>query len=159
MTAPQLSLSQSRCLSETHPNVCREAAQEMAVVGEAQYNSRRLRQAISWIARHPQRSFDLTAARIGFFWFPGKALAVVGVTVLAFAGLFLTGTSRAFLPLIASLCAYPLPYYVVSAELRRREPVMWMTALLAGYAVAWLISACRRQRVDRSSNVYHTAAK
>ncbi|MGE5570853.1 MAG: hypothetical protein ACM3S5_17610 [Rhodospirillales bacterium] len=139
------SSAQSRCLVETHPNISRKAALEVAKVGEIQYNRERLRQGLLWIRRNPQRAIGLTAARIGAFWFPGEAIAVSCLTVLAFGGLLLAGTSPSFLPLVFSMCVYPLPYYVASAELRRREPVMWITALLAGYLIARLITMVQKR--------------
>lgn len=75
----QFSLSASRwplrlrCLTQTHPNTSREAARAVATLREGHYHKGRLIHALSWIARHPQRSFELTAARIRAFWFPSEA--------------------------------------------------------------------------------------
>ena len=123
------------CLGLTYPRTNRAVALELASVGEAAYSARRGRQAERWIAAHPKRFFDLTAARIGLFWFPHESIAISAITAIGFLGLWLARGTPAFGPLIGSMCAFSLPYYVVSGELRRRQPIMWMTALVAGYAI------------------------
>jgi hypothetical protein len=142
------------CLALTYPNFSRKAAAELASAGEVGYFAERGREARRWIAGHPKRFFDLTAARIGLFWFPDDALAVSAITAIGFLGLWLVRGARAFVPLIGSFCAFPLPYYVVAAEPRRRQPVLWMTALTAGYAITWAIArwSQRGEKVENQCN-------
>jgi hypothetical protein len=137
----------NRCLALTYPYTRADVAAQLAREGEARYYQGRAKQAVRWIGGHPQRFFELTAARVGEFWFPHEDTLVSVLTAVAFAGLWLARHRRAFPPLVAAFCGFPLPYYVVAAELRRRAPVLWMTALAAGYALAVALAyGCRARQ-------------
>jgi len=136
------------CLALTYPNTRPDVAAALAREGEARYYHGRAEQAFRWIGSHWRRFFELTADRAGEFWFPREDIWISVLTAMAFAGLLLARHTRAFAPLMAAFCAFPLPYYVVAAELRRREPVLWMTALAAGYGVAVLWVWITDKRVD-----------
>lgn len=139
------------CLVATHPGSQPELAARLRSLGEAAYFSERGKQAAQWIAEHPRRFFNLTAARVAYFWFPGDSIAISAITAIGFIGLWLARRTRAFFPVMGSLCAFPLPYYVVGADPRRRQPVIWMTALVAGYAITRVILRPRENHVTGGS--------
>ena len=118
----------------------------MRDAGEVKYNSERLSQALAWIGGNPARFATLTAQRFGLFWFPevGPGTAsypIWALTLVGFVGLALSYRRNRFAALLfgSLLLTYPLIYYVVQHFLRYRYPVLWVSSLLASYAItaAW----------------------
>ncbi|MEP6961059.1 MAG: hypothetical protein ABI995_03215, partial [Acidobacteriota bacterium] len=58
------------CHQKTHPNVNVDEAKRIVEWGEPDYNSRRLRDAVEWMAANPARFAGLTMQRVARFWFP-----------------------------------------------------------------------------------------
>jgi hypothetical protein len=110
--------------------------------GEVAFQRARMKEAEAWIATHPRRFAELTAARIAWFWFPSMARSVQTVylrleVLLGFTGYVLLLLSRnRCLWLIAALwLGYPLIYYFVQSYSRYRYPVEWSFLFLGSYAI------------------------
>jgi hypothetical protein len=153
-----------------HPNRSLAEAQEVARIGEAEYNRMRFHAALAWIRGNPARAFGMWIWRAVYFWFPppndpvSKAprprwsFWVVNVlTVLTAPGLVLLW--RASRP-GAVICAiflglYPLIYYILQWMERYRFAITWVTFILAAVAIrafmAWLWS--KAQGLFRSGPV------
>ena len=96
---------------------------------------------------NPARFAELTAQRTLLFWFPpfGKGsdnYLLWAVTLLGFGGLALSWKTN---PIAASLLGptlllYPLVYYAIQHFTRYRYPILWVSSLMAAYALeyAWL---------------------
>lgn len=127
-----------------HPNIDRGQALEIVRDGEAAYNRRRFRQALDWIAGHPRRFAELTAARVFYFWFPypgeygGYSYRTWLLTVLALLGAIELIWKRH--PIVCFvlpvLVLYPLVFYLVHSSIRLRLIMTWIEVLMAGYAMA-----------------------
>jgi hypothetical protein len=110
------------------------------------------KRAVEWMWQNPGQFFTLTLQRFWFFWFPstvgdnlkdllsdgtGLTLFFGGTTLLSIPALFLLFKKyRAG----AALCLlwlgfFPLIHYVVQFEDRYRTPILWLTFLLAAYAL------------------------
>ncbi len=118
-------------------------ASERAVVvelGELAYMRRCQDRAGTWIRKHPAQFAALTIDRIRLFWFGSPPFFIL--TLLAFMGLWFARRTRFGTFAGLAMLLYPLPFYVASATAfpRYRCPLIWVTALLAGYALASLSS-------------------
>jgi hypothetical protein len=137
------------CSTVLHPNDNLAEAAEVRRLGEYEYNRDRLHRALQWIAAHPSRSASLVAQRFWFFWFPSdyewrgyfdqrkRIWALHAMTLASIAGLILAfrrAPAAAYL-FTLWLAAFPLIYYVVQFEARYRYPILWITWLLAAYAM------------------------
>ncbi len=130
-----------------HPRTHLEEARLIQELGEIEYMRLAKLEALDWIRANPGEFLKLTVSRGAQFWFgpfhaPGTALAVTGLTLLAFIGAW-RSLPRMGHPyraaLIAPLIYYPLIYYVVAYMPRYRVPLDWILYLLAGAAVwRWL---------------------
>jgi hypothetical protein len=139
-------MQRSGCHAKTHPNANPQEAAKIREVGEIRYNQQRLREALAWVRSHPARFTGLTLERCALFWFPevGRGAAsypLWGVTLAGFAGLILCYKQNRFAALLfgSLLLVYPLIYCFVQHFLRYRYPVLWVSSLMAAYAltVAW----------------------
>src|SRR5579862_7173822 len=100
---------------------------------------------MNWIASHPDRFRRLTLERFREFWFPlpedhPYTTAVVWlITALSIPGLILMAWRRepVVFFLLPVLAVYPLMYYIVVTDMRYRYPILWISALAAGYFVAF----------------------
>jgi len=113
-----------------HPGSNPAVAAELTRVGEPEYFGRLQSEAFSWIRRNPGRFLQLTVARIWMWW--ASSWLVAGISLLAFAGLWIHRRSAAGKAAIAGLLIFPLPYYVIQFDPRYAYPVLWLTALMAG---------------------------
>jgi hypothetical protein len=113
-----------------HPGTNAAVAAEIARVGEPEYFGRMQSQALSWIRSHPARFLRLTIVRIWTWW--TSTWLVTGVSLLAFAGLWINRRSKAGKAAFAGLLIFPLPYYVIQFDPRYGYPVLWLAALMAG---------------------------
>ena len=114
-----------------------------------------LTRARNWITANPARFAELTAQRTLLFWFPpfGKGsdnYLLWAVTLLGFVGLAHCGKTN---PMAASmlgsiLLLYPLIYYAIQHFTRYRYPILWVSSLMAAYALeqGWLKSASLADR-------------
>jgi Dolichyl-phosphate-mannose-protein mannosyltransferase len=129
------------CYQRHHPNTSREEAQLVRTLGEVAYDRKRTAEALDWMATHPGRFRRLTGERVLEFWFPSWAghqfttTVVWVITALSIPGLILMVWRRepAAVLLLAVLLVYPLMYYIVVTDSRYRYPVLWISALAAGY--------------------------
>ena len=147
----------SGCQRIVHPSRNYEITAQIARMGEYQFNQMQLHQALVWIAGHPKRFALLTAQRFTLFWFPVRGLApfrrypsVVWITTLfSFIGivrLWQRNRQAAWL-LGGAMLVYPVIYYIVQFEPRYRDPILWISLLLAGYGLKEIllqITFCRK---------------
>jgi hypothetical protein len=128
-----------------HPNESPAEAARVRELGEAAYNRACLAATRRWIAAHPAAFLRLTASRVRLFWFPEgrRAWPLWGLTAISIAGIALLGRRDrpAAWTLAAILALYPLIYYLVQAEERYRYPIVWVTLLLAGYAITAAVAS------------------
>ncbi|MFN8061304.1 MAG: hypothetical protein U0Q12_19240 [Vicinamibacterales bacterium] len=68
---------ESGCFAIVHPDLSLAEAVRMRDLGEPAYHAARLREATSWIAGHPGRTWSLTLRRIVLFWWPSPRDAVL----------------------------------------------------------------------------------
>ena len=140
---------ESGCQRIVHPSRNFELTKQIATVGEYQFNQMQLRQALDWIAEHPKHFALLTAQRFVLFWFPVKGLApfrrfpavVWATTLISFFGFFHLWNHKRQVAwfLGGTLLVYPLIYYTVQFEPRYRDPITWISLLLAGYGLTELL--------------------
>ena len=140
---------ESGCQRIVHPSRNFEITKQIATMGEYQFNQMQLHQALGWIAQHPKHFASLTAQRFALFWFPIKGLApfrrfpaaVWATTLISFFGfVHLSSRNRQTAWFLGgALLMYPLVYYTVQFEPRYRDPIMWISLLLAGYGLAELL--------------------
>jgi hypothetical protein len=145
----------SGCDATTHPNLNPALGAEVARLGEVRFDRQQLGQAVAWIAAHPRRFAWLTAQRIALFWFPGKGASTLRqsawrvwiLTLLSVAGIvrLWRRNGAATRILVWPLLFYPLIYYVMEFEPRYRDPILWITLLLAAYATLDILPARLRR--------------
>lgn len=132
------------CYQSHHPNTSVEEAAMVRSLGEVEYDRRRIADARQWIRQHPGRFAQLTLTRFWEFWFPplGEhaycSWAIWLITVLSVPGLVLMAwRSEPWTGfIVVTLLLYPLMYYVVVTDVRYRYPILWLSALPAGYLLA-----------------------
>lgn len=126
---------------------------EVARLGEVEWDRRKRREGLTWIAAHPSQSLILMAQHTFFFWFPPSAdftselpravawpyaIAKWMLTLLALAGWLrlrnLAAPAAQWIAVV--LLTFPLIYYVVNWSSRYRMPIEWVFVLLAGVAIA-----------------------
>jgi hypothetical protein len=140
---------ESGCQGIVHPIRNSSMTTQIASIGEYQFNKMQLRQALVWIAGHPQRFASLTAQRFALFWFPVKGLAPFRrypliawfTTLFSIFGLIrlCQRNRQATWVLGGAMLVYPLIYYFVQFEPRYRDPILWMSLLLAGYGLTEIL--------------------
>ena len=134
------------CYQRHHPNTSRDEAHLVRTLGEVAYDRKRTADAVHWMASHPGRFRRLTLERFREFWFPlpedhPYTTAVVWfITALSIPGLILMAwrRERVIFFLLPVLAVYPLMYYIVVTDMRYRYPILWISALAAGYLVTVL---------------------
>ncbi len=125
-----------------HPFVTKDGLVDLQRVGELSFFSACQHKAFLWIRQNPKRFFQLTAARIGLFWFPlmtrkwQTALRWL-VTLGGFFGFAMLARRRHSMALVIGCIwlVYPLVYYLVSAQDRYSYPVFQFEVLLCAYAI------------------------
>jgi len=142
------------CQGAFHPNSSVQEAQEIRSLGEYRYNRERLHTAMVWISAHPYAAGALMLQRFWFFWFPSaegltgyrrqnaRRLFLHACTLISLWGLYLCWKQRlrCFRPLCLCLVLFPMVYYVVEFDPRYRYPILWITWLLAAYAIVTFLS-------------------
>lgn len=132
------------CYEAHHPNTSREEAQLVRTLGEVAYDRQRTADAFHWMTSHPGRFSLLTLRRIREFWFPslgGNSWSTVAIWILtAFSipGFVLMIRRRApgTFFVLTVVIMYPLMYYIVVSDSRYRYPILWISALAAGYGAS-----------------------
>ena len=146
----------SGCHNTTHPNVNEEEARKVREMGEVAYNRQRMDDALEWIRSNPGRFAHLSFDRFRRFWFPPvrgpvESLPLWTITVLGFAGAILAfrADRTAGWLLGATLFSYPIVYYFIQHLIRYRYPILWISFLLAAYALdrGWAFSRSRLARL------------
>jgi hypothetical protein len=124
----------------------------VARLGELEWDRRKRREGLTWIAAHPWRSLILLGQHAFYFWFPPGAdfysespralmrlyaSAKWLLTLLALAGWLRLRrlTPSAAQSLAVVLVSFPLIYYVVNWSSRYRMPIEWVLVLLAGVTI------------------------
>jgi hypothetical protein len=144
------------CFAEYHPTDGLAEAIRVRTLGEVAYNHEKLKEATTWIKAHPDRFLDFGVARFVHFWFPTDqadlrlmlkddggyrqyALIVWVMTLLSLLGLYLSRENRSVATILFLwLAVFPLIYYCLQYTHRYRVPILWVTFLLGGHAVARL---------------------
>jgi hypothetical protein len=129
------------CFQDRHPNTSEREARLVRTLGEAAYDRTRGADATNWIRSHRSPFLRLTLQRFAEFWFPdpgedpGTAVVVWFITGLSIPGLILMARRRepVGIYLLTVLLLYPPMYYITIADVRYRYPVLWVSALAAGY--------------------------
>lgn len=151
------------CITDFHPNSNYREAEQIKLVGEAEYNRQRMKKAMQWMSANPGRTTRLVAQRFWLFWFPVdggmeayrrepvRYLSRHLITVLSLVGLYLGWRQRArWAPHFAAwLLLFPLVYYLIQFAPRYRYPLLWVSWLLAGHAVMEI----SKYRLRRSETV------
>jgi hypothetical protein len=146
------------CFPALHPNIQGAEAAKLRDLGEFRYNRARLGDALSWMAAHPTRTASLIGQRIWYYWFPSdagwegyveqrKRFATLHLlTVLSFVGLGLMWRRRMPHASLMTLWIglYPAIYYLEQFEGRYRYSGLWITYLLAAFAVQVLVEKSRK---------------
>ena len=154
------------CYEAYHPNTSASEAQLLRTLGEVAYDRKRTADTLAWIGSHRDRFLRLTMARVRAFWFPDPegdfftAGAIWLITGLSIPGLILMASRRRMvaLYLFAVSLIYPVLYYIVIADVRYRYPMLWISALAAGYCMRHCVAQLRArflQPVVISAPVLH----
>lgn len=132
----------SGCHNATHPNVNADEARKVREMGEVAYNRQQMHDVLGWIRSNPGRFAHLSFDRFLLFWFPPvrrqtDSYPLWAISALGFAGAILAfrANRMAGWLLGAALVSYSLPYYFVQHLLRYRYPILWISFLLAAYAL------------------------
>lgn len=132
----------SGCHNATHPNVNADEARKVREMGEVAYNRQQMHDALGWIRANPGRFARLSFDRFLLFWFPpvrarSASLPLWAISALGFVGAILAfrANRMAGCLLGAALVSYSIPYYFVQHLLRYRYPILWISFLLAAYAL------------------------
>jgi len=131
----------SNCYQTYHPNTNIHESAMIRMLGEVEYDRRRVHDSGVWMESHPHRFLVLTIERLRDFWFPRpietpfKCAVVWIATLLSIPGLF--KMIQRWMGLAVFVCStlliYPLMYYVVVSSLRYRLPVLWLSLLPCGW--------------------------
>jgi hypothetical protein len=148
----------SGCFSQLHPNDSPQHAALVRQLGEIEYFHRHMMRAQWWIANHPVKFASLTAQRALAFWLPEamrypwrlpyRDWIITLMNLLSVAGLarlWKQSHSTAMVFLLW-MVLFPIIYYLVPYTERYRAPVLWMTFLPAGYAIASLLKLSPSKR-------------
>lgn len=163
---------ESGCFASQHPDMNADQAARMRTVGEPAYHAERFAEARDWMWENPARFARLTGRRAALYWFPSprddfsrewwestpprRARIVWTATVLMVIGFAALARIRAAqaIVLVTTLALASTLYYPVQFEDRYRYPIMWITFLLAGYALerAWAGARASLGGVDGSTS-------
>jgi len=159
----------SGCFNRFHPNHNVAEAAKVRDLGEAEYNTLRLHEALHWIRAHPSRFLSLTAWRFAAFWFPtipqgphyyfgqGRRIErslVYLLTFLSIPGLiFLCRRDpKSAGVCISCLTLFPIIYYFIEFDDRYRDPILWVTFLLGAFPIALFLKRFRERHAWPSSH-------
>ena len=126
-----------------HPTGNPDEAAQVAALGEGPYNGAKLRMALGWTRSHPWSFVSLSAARVFRYWFPSRDWVAYGywlINLLAIVGVWLARRNSTALLLVRAAVFYSLPYAVIQASPKYGYPMLWVSALLAGYAIRTILS-------------------
>ncbi len=143
---------------ELHPNMSLAAAQELARVGEVEFNHDYMARFKQQVRSDPGRFLKLTVARALWMWFPVtrhpirdnvllRDMLSCAIGLFAALGLFLlpNKSDSGPLTLITALFSYQFLYWFVQASTRYRFPLAWIFCLLCAYALMRLFEPFQRR--------------
>ena len=87
------------------------------------------------------------------YWFPSRGWVAYGywpVNLLASAAIWLARRNSTVLVLASAAVCYSLPYAVIQSEPKYGYPMLWVSALLAGYTVHTLLARSGLLRPEAS---------
>jgi hypothetical protein len=119
-----------------HPSQNPSVAADLIRFGEPAYFDSLRSNAVQWIRDHPGQFLRLTGGRIRLWWTSSWFAAVLNL--LALSGIWLARRERIGKAAAAAILLFPAPYYLVQFEARYTYPVLWASALMAGYAAVRL---------------------
>ncbi len=118
--------------SSMHPSQNATIATELRRIGEPSYFRSLQTDALEWIHANPKHFLQLTIQRMTLWWsFNWQA---AGLNLLGLAGVFLSRSTRMGQAAGSAWALYSLPYFIVQFDSRYTWPVLWLSALMAGYA-------------------------
>jgi len=153
--APSLSEEeQTSCFQDRHPNTSEREAQLVRTLGEAAYDRTRGADATNWIGSHRIPFMRLTLRRFAEFWFPDPRedprtnVLIWCITGLSIPGLILMVRRHepAGICFLTILLLYPLMYYITISDVRYRYPILWVSALAAGYFGSAFLPGAKTRR-------------
>jgi hypothetical protein len=140
-------------MEKTHPTHNPIVSQEVARLGEVEFNRERRKEALNWIQSHPWLAARLVGIHVLYFWFPPAEsrvfrLMMAGVTVCAWLGfLQLRRRSREAFWIIGLIwLTYPLLYYITFWSSRYRYPMDWTLVLCVAVFLDWICRLAVRPR-------------
>jgi hypothetical protein len=119
----------------------RDEALKVVQMGEVDYNSEKMEQAVSWISANPAQFARLTLLHFVLWWFPPGAPAVVLIkatlTVLAFYGLWILWRTHRPVAILFAITWVTLPtvYYFIQWTSRFRYPMEWQLIVCASVSL------------------------
>jgi hypothetical protein len=132
-----------------HPTYNTVEAALVIAQGEGPYNRAKLRIALEWIRGHPGQFLSLSATRVIRYWFPSNeaggwtAYGYQLVNALALAGVWLARRNSTALLLAGAAVCYSFPYAFIQADIKYGYPMLWVSALLAGYTLQTILFRLR----------------
>lgn len=159
---------QTGCFASSDPNLNYEEAEKVRSWGEPEYNSVRLREAVSWIKSSPGAFLDLSTRRFAAFWFPpfsseqsegelSRPWILYAFTVASIPGLFLMWRKARPAAYVIGLWLlfFPWIYYFLQFLGRYRWPILWATFLAGSYVLTVLAT----QFVEKTSSAKSGAGR
>ena len=127
------SVDRNERYTQLHPTHNSAVDAELVRLGEPQYFHHLQEQAIVWISAHRYEFLRLTGSRFRSWWASTWLLAAIHI--LGLLGWWLNRASGIAKITAAAWLLFPLPYYLVQFDPRYGYPVLWLSALLAGFAL------------------------
>jgi hypothetical protein len=125
-----------------HPSLSKDAAQQVAQLGEVEYNRLALKRALGWIRERPIDFAMLCLKRILRFWFtmPSHTVQFIVVALLTIIGIWGIWLLRKAQPVTFALwvtvfLSYSSIYFVFQFVDRYRVHIGWMIMLGFGHVV------------------------
>jgi 4-amino-4-deoxy-L-arabinose transferase-like glycosyltransferase len=131
-------------------------------MGEVAYARARRQEAVAWIVRSPLSFFEVTIARIVYYWtslpwsgkmMPAKNAFFLASSVCAFWGLWLMHKQRrqGWGLYAIALLVFPLVYYLVFPHPRYRGPIEPEITILVVYLISQTSTVTRRGELPNNS--------
>ena len=144
-------------LGKVHPFQSVKEAKKVLTYGEAMYNEKRLREALTLDQDSPASIFEVVRRQVCLVLDPPaiassyavlgpgrivERIAVYPMTLLSVAGLWILcrRDKTSAMVCITCLALFPLVHYVVQSSFRYRFPILWVTFLLGAFRLAPLPS-------------------
>jgi hypothetical protein len=130
-----------------HPGNSRSSAVMVRELGEAEYNRRLQRAAITWMVANPNESLKLVAQRMAYMLLPYsirwyQRVLAAAISLMSIAGCVFLWRSRYRVGigcLAASVAGYLLAYLLIEHDMRYMYPALFLESLIAGSFAAVLL--------------------